>query len=200
MAKASIGREFTKGILRSNPILSVAPLGLCPTLAVTTSLKSGLAMAVAATSVLICSNIMISLTRRVIPREIRIPCFIVIIATFVTIVELVMKAYLPPALNKQLGIFIPLIVVNCIIMGRAEAFASQHTMLESLLDACGIGAGFVIALAMISGLREASGNGSIFGIQLSARYAPASIMIMAPGAFLVVGYLLALFDVRRRAH
>jgi len=186
--------ELTKGIFKQNPVISLTPLGLCPTLAVTTSLKNGIAMGLAATAVLVSSNFIISSFKRFIPREVRIPCYIVVIATFVTIVELVMKAMLPPALNQQLGIFVPLIVVNCIILGRAEAFASKNTVGASLLDGIGMGAGFTLALAVISSIRELLGSGAIWGYPISLSYLPAAVMVMAPGAFLVLGLLLGAYN------
>ena len=183
-------REFYKGIGRENPIFGLA-LGLCPALAVSTSLVNGIGMGLAATFVLIGSNLIISSMRRLIPHAIRIPCFIVIIATFVTIVELVMAAYLP-ALSKQLGIFVPLIVVNCIIMCRAEAFASKNTVGRSLFDALGMGAGFTLGLVLISSIREAFGAGRLFGYVLFKGYEPALTLALAPGALLVLGLLLGL--------
>src|SRR3972149_1497368 len=153
MAEQNNLKEFTKGILEYNPMF-VLVLGICPSLAVTTSVKNGLAMGGAATFVLVCSNFIISIVRAYIPREIRIPCFIVVIAAFVTMVELLMKAYLPPELNASLGIFIPLIVVNCIIMYRAESFAYKNKPLASVLDGAGLGGGWAIFLCLISSIRE----------------------------------------------
>ncbi|MDR4507596.1 MAG: electron transport complex subunit E [Candidatus Brocadiaceae bacterium] len=196
MEKQGNVREFKKGIFEYNPLF-VLILGLCPSLAVTTSLKNGLAMGVAATFVLTCSNCIVSISRSLIPREIRIPCFIVVIAAFVTIVELLMKAYLPPDLNASLGIFIPLIVVNCIILYRAESFAYKNTVGKSLLDAAGMGLGWTLALCLVSGIREALGAGTLFGLKVAASYNPASIMIMAPGAFIVLGLLLGFFNWRK---
>ena len=183
-------QEFTKGIHKENPIFGLA-LGLCPALAVSTSVINGLGMGAAATFVLIGSNVIISSIRGLIPHKIRIPCFIVIIATFVTIVELVMAAYFP-ALSKQLGIFVPLIVVNCIIMCRAEAFASRNSVSSSLFDAVGMGLGFTIGLVLISAIREAVGSGRLFGYVLFKGYEPALILALAPGALLVLGLLLGL--------
>ncbi|MEK7291273.1 MAG: electron transport complex subunit E [Planctomycetota bacterium] len=193
MAEQGKLREFTKGIFEYNPMF-VLVLGICPSLAVTTSVKNGLAMGGAATFVLICSNFIISIVRSYIPREIRIPCFIVIIAAFVTMVELVMKAYLPEELNASLGIFIPLIVVNCIIMYRAESFAYKNKPLDSVLDGAGLGLGWTLSLCLISGIRELLGAGTIFGLKISESYEPASVMIMAPGAFIVLGLLLGFFN------
>lgn len=189
-------KEFTKGFFQYNPMF-VLVLGLCPSLAVTTSVKNGLAMGVAATFVLICSNYIISLVRSFIPREIRIPCFIVIIAAFVTMVELLMKAYLPPELNASLGIFIPLIVVNCIILYRAESFAYKNKPFVSVLDGAGLGLGWTLSLCLISSIREILGAGTLFGLKVSESYNPASIMIMAPGAFIVLGLLLGMFNWRK---
>jgi len=184
----SLFYEFKKGIVIENPTF-VLVLGLCPTLAVSTSIINGLGMGIAATFVLLGSNIIISSIRHLIPDKIRIPCFIVVIATFVTIVELLLKAYLP-ALNRSLGIFVPLIVVNCIILGRAEAFASKNTLARSILDALGMGAGFTIALVIISAIREIFGAGTALGIPISANFQPAIIMILAPGALLTLGLLI----------
>ena len=159
-------------------------------------------MAVAATAVLTASNVIISLLRRFIPSEIRIPCFIVIVASFVTMVEMLMKAYLSEGLNRALGIFIPLIVVNCIILGRAEAFAYKRSVWHSLLDGLGMGSGFLLALLLISSIREAAGAGTILGLGLAGWYEPAYIMVMAPGAFLVIALLMGFFNMlklRRRA-
>ncbi len=193
MTEQSNLKEFTKGIVQYNPLF-VMVLGLCPSLAVTTSVKNGVAMGGAATFVLICSNFIISSVRSFIPREIRIPCFIVIIAAFVTMVELLMKAYLPPELNASLGIFIPLIVVNCIIMYRAESFAYKNKPLVSVLDGAGLGLGWTLSLCLVSIIREALGAGTIFGLKVSESYQPASVMIMAPGAFIVLGLLLGFFN------
>jgi len=180
--------EFKKGIVQENPIFFLA-LGLCPALAVSNSLNNALGMGCAATFVLVFSNSIISLIRRLIPEKIRIPCFIVVIATFVTIVELIMKAYFP-ALNKSLGIFIPLIVVNCIILGRAEAFASRNNLLLSIADGIGMGAGFTLALMTIAGIREFLGNGTLFGFKVIAGFEPALTFALAPGALMVLGLLI----------
>jgi len=188
--------EFRKGILRENPVFRLV-LGLCPTLAVTTTVKNGLVMGVATSIVLLCSNFLVSLIRKRIPDEIRIPCYIVIIASFVTMVEILMKGFLPKAINEALGIFIPLIVVNCIILGRAEAFASRNGVMPSVLDALGLGVGFTLSLLLISSIREVLGSGKFFGYPVSEIYVPASILIMAPGAFLVMGLLLAFFNYLR---
>jgi len=185
--------EFLKGIWRENPTFRIV-LGICPTLAVSTKVSNGVGMGLAATFVLLGSNIIISLIRNVIPDKVRIPAFIVVISTFVTIVDLFMAAY-TPALHERLGIFIPLIVVNCIILGRAEAFASKSTVVMSVADALGMGAGFTLALALISAIRELLGSGTLMGLHVfSAAYSPAVIMILPPGAFLTIGVLLGVFN------
>ena len=183
--------EFCKGFIKENPIFVIL-LGLCPTLAVSTSLVNAIGMGVAATFVLVFSNIVISLLRKVIPTKVRIPCFIVVIATFVTIAELVMKAYLPE-LNKSLGIFVPLIVVNCIILGRAEAFASRNPLIVSIVDGLGMGLGFTLGILLIALIRELLGNGTIWGLKVSLSYQPMLIAILAPGGFLTIGFLMGLF-------
>ncbi|MBM3248858.1 MAG: electron transport complex subunit E [Candidatus Omnitrophica bacterium] len=185
----SLFYEFKKGITFDNPTFGLV-LGLCPTLAVSTSVVNAIGMGVAATFVLLGSNIFISSLRKFFPKEIRIPCFIIVIATFVTIVELVMKAYFP-ALSRALGIFIPLIVVNCIIMARAEAFASKNSILPSIFDALGMGIGFTLALVIISAIRELLGTGAILGISLFKSYDPILMMILPPGALLTLGLLIA---------
>lgn len=185
--------EFTKGIYKENPVFRLA-LGLCPTLAVTSLVENGVGMGIAAMAVLICSNMVISIVRGIVPKKIRIPIFIVIIATFVTIVEMLMEAYRPD-LYKSLGIFVPLIVVNCIILGRAEAFASRNGILTSIIDGIGMGVGFTISLVIISTIREFLGNGSWYGFPvLPASYKPIILMKMAPGAFLTLGYVLGFFN------
>jgi len=188
--------EFRKGILIENPTFALM-LGLCPTLAVSTSIRNGLGMGLAATFVLLGSNVIIAAMRNLIPAKIRIPCFIVVIATFVTIVELSLKAYLP-VLSKSLGIFVPLIAVNCIILGRAEAFASRNTVLKSLFDGLGMGAGFTVALVIVSAIREVSGAGTILGFPIMNNFQPATIMILAPGALLTLGFLIGLTRVIRK--
>jgi len=182
---------FFNGILKENPAL-VLVLGTCPTLAVTTAAINGLGMGVATTFVLLFSNVIISLIKDFIPNKVRIPAFIVIIATFVTIVDLVMKAYTPDLYNT-LGIFIPLIVVNCIILGRAEAFAQKNNVLSSMLDGLGMGIGFTLALIIMGSIREILGNGTILGIPLVPKnFSTILIFILPPGAFLTFGYLIAL--------
>ncbi len=188
-------KEFLKGFIKENPIF-VIMLGLCPTLATSTSLVNAIGMGLAATFVLVFSNIAISAVRNVVPAKVRIPCYIVIIATFVTIAELFMKAYLP-GLNKALGIFVPLIVVNCIILGRAEAFASRNGVMHSLLDGLGMGFGFTLALSFIALIRELIGNGSILGLKLSTSYQPIILAILTPGGFLTIGFLMAFFKMKK---
>lgn len=188
-------QEFLKGLIKENPIF-VVMLGLCPTLATSVSLKNAIGMGLAATFVLIASNAIISAFGRFFPSQIRIPCYIVVIATFVSIVEMVMGAYLPK-LNEALGIFIPLIVVNCIILGRAEAFACKNKVLPSIFDALGMGFGFGLALVVISFIRELLGTGKFLGISITSFFAPGeavepmAVMIMAPGAFIVIALLMA---------
>ena len=189
----SIIKEFTKGIYSENPVFRLG-LGLCPTLAVTSSVENGIGMGIAATVVLISSNFFISLFRHLVPRKIRIPISIVIIATFVTIVEMLMQAYYP-ALHKSLGIFVPLIVVNCIILGRAEAFASRNSVFLSVLDGIGMGIGFTLSLILISSVREFLGNGTFYGmVVLPSTFKPVLLMILPPGAFLTLGYMLGVFN------
>ncbi len=180
--------EFIKGLWRENPTFRIV-LGLCPTLAVSTAVVNGIGMGLAATFVLVGSNIFVSLVRNIVPEKVRIPCYIVIIATFVTIVDLFMKAY-SPLLSRALGMFVPLIVVNCIVLGRAEAFSSKEPPLKSILDALGMGLGFTWALILISAIREAIGNGTILGFSLSRTFDPPLFMILAPGALLTIGMLI----------
>jgi electron transport complex protein RnfE len=184
--------ELTKGIIRSNPIF-VLLLGICPTLATSSSMETAFAMGLAATFVLVCSNLVISALRNAIPKGVRIPCFIVVIATFVTIADLVMKAE-APAVSDQIGIFVPLIVVNCIILGRAEAFASKNGVGASFLDGVGMGIGFTLGLLLLAAIRELLGSGSLWGCPVLGSYNPMAVMIMAPGAFLLLGFLLGLFN------
>ena len=189
----NIIREFTKGIYKENPVFRLA-LGLCPTLAVTSSVEDGLGMGIAATAVLVSSNLFISIVRRMVPKKIRIPIFIVVIATFVTIIEMLMQAY-KPDLYKSLGIFVPLIVVNCIILGRAEAYASRHNVIFSVIDGIGMGIGFTLSLVLISTIREILGTGTFYGMPfLPASFKPVVVMILPPGAFLTLGYLLGVFN------
>ena len=183
-------KYFTDGLIKNNPTF-VLVLGMCPTLATTTSAANGLGMGVATMFVLVMSNIVISLLKNVIPDKVRIPAFIVVISSFVTVVQLLMQAYVQDLYNT-LGVFIPLIVVNCIILGRAEAFASKHGVLESALDGLGIGLGFTGALTLIGMVRELLGSGSIFGLDIWQGDG-ALIFILSPGAFFVLGYLMIVF-------
>ncbi len=186
--------NLTRGIIKENPTF-VQLLGMCPTLAVTTSAVNGIGMGLATTAVLICSNVAISLLRKFIPAQVRIPAFVVVISTFVTIVGMLMEAFVPE-LFKSLGLFIPLIVVNCIILARAEAFASKNGVIDSAFDGIGMGLGFTLALTILGCVRELIGNGSLFGASiLGASYKPALIMILPPGGFLALGLLLALYNV-----
>ena len=183
-------KNFTNGLIKDNPVF-VQMLGMCPTLAVTTSAVNGLGMGMATTAVLTAANVVISLMRKFIPDKIRIPAFIVVIASFVTIVGMMMEGYVP-ALFSALGLFIPLIVVNCVILARAEAFAFKNGVVASLLDGLGMGLGFTLALTILGAVRELFGAGSVFGISVfGAAYKPALIMILPPGAFLALGLLLA---------
>jgi electron transport complex protein RnfE len=184
--------EFTKGIIKENPTFVLA-LGLCPTLAVSLTVINGIGMGFAATFVLLGSNIIISMVKNVIPVRIRIPCFIVVIATFVTIVEMTMKAY-SPVLNRALGIYVPLIVVNCIVLGRAEAFAQKSSVSSAFFDGLGMGVGFTLALILISAIREFLGAGKIMGHTLISGFAPVSVFSMPSGALLVIGLLLGFFN------
>lgn len=189
----SLAREFGKGFLSENPVFRLA-LGLCPVLAVTTSLKNGIGMGMAATFVLVGSNVIVSLIRKGVPARIRIPCYIVVIASFVTVVDLVMAGY-TPELHKNLGIFIPLIVVNCIILGRAEAFASKNTVTRSLVDGIGMGLGFTFALAITASVREIIGTGKIWDlVLLGSKYNPVLLAVLSPGAFITLGLLIGLFN------
>lgn len=184
--------EFKKGITVENPTFGLV-LGLCPTLAVSTSVINAIGMGIAATFVLLGSNIFISSLRNFIPEKIRIPAYIVIIATFVTINEMVMAAYFP-ALDRALGIYVPLIVVNCIVLGRAEAFACKNSVVYSIFDALGMGAGFTLALIIIAAIRELLGNGTIFGFPLIKGFEPVTMMVLAPGALFTIGILIGLIN------
>jgi electron transport complex protein RnfE len=187
------GDEIFKGISRENPTFRLV-LGMCPSLAISTSVVNAVGMGVAATFVLLGSNIMVSLIRNFTPAKVRIPVFIIIISTFVTIADLSLEAFTPD-LHKALGIFIPLIVVNCIILARAEAFASREPVLYSIADALGMGAGFTLALTLIASIREALGNGTILGYPVfGVHFDPAVVMILAPGAFLTIGLLIGLMN------
>ncbi|MDD5281242.1 MAG: electron transport complex subunit E [Candidatus Omnitrophica bacterium] len=185
-------KEFTKGIIKENPTFVLA-LGLCPTLAVSVSVANAIGMGVAATFVLLGSSVIISLVKNFIPNKIRIPCFIVIIATFVTIIELCLKAY-SPVLDRALGIYVPLIVVNCIVLGRAEAFACKNNFISSFFDGLGMGVGFTLALILISAIREFLGSGQILGHTLIKGFEPVFVFGMPSGALLVIGLLLGLFN------
>lgn len=187
-------KEFTKGLIKENPTL-VTLLGMCPTLAITTMASNAIGMGAAATFVLICSNVVISLIRKIIPDQVRLPSFIVIIAGFVTLVGFVMQAYLP-ALYDALGIYLPLITVNCIILGRAEMFASKHNVLASALDGAGMGVGFTMALLAVGSVREIIGGGTWFGIQLipEGTIQPMTLFILPAGGFFVLGCVIALVN------
>ena len=184
-------KNFSKGLIKENPVL-VLVLGTCPTLATSTSVSSALGMGAAATVVLLCSNIVISALRKIIPDKVRIPCYIVLIAGFVTMVQMLVKAF-APALDESLGIYLPLIVVNCIILGRAEMFANKNKVFDSAIDALGMGAGFTLALTMMATIREIFGNGTFLGIEIPVLAENhISILTMAPGGFFVFGCLMAL--------
>ena len=182
-------KNFSKGFIKENAVFALF-LGLCPTLAVTTSSINGLAMGLATTFVLVMSNFVVSLIKNLIPDKVRIPSFIVIIATFVTVVELVMQGYVP-SLFDALGLFIPLIVVNCLVLGRAEAFASKNSVLSSLVDAFGMGLGFTMALTVLGTVRELLGSGTFFGMKLISGDG-LLLFILPPGAFIALGYLIVL--------
>ena len=185
--------RLKSGIINDNPTF-MQVLGMCPTLAVTTSASNAVGMGLTTTAVLICSNAAISLLRKFIPSKIRIPAFVVVIASFVTMMELLLQAYLP-SLHSQLGLFIPLIVVNCLILARAEAYASKNEVIPSIFDGLGMGLGFTVGLTAIGIVREILGAGALFGLQIMpASYPPAIIMILAPGAFFTLGILMALLN------
>ncbi|MCQ2314596.1 MAG: electron transport complex subunit E [Bacteroidales bacterium] len=188
--------NLTKGFIRENPIL-VLLLGCCPTLATTTNAINGLSMGLAVTFVLIMSNICISLLKNFIPDKVRIPCFIVVIASFVTVVQLVMEAYLP-AIYETLGLFIPLIVVNCIVLGRAEAYASKNPVGASIVDGLSMGLGYAFALTLLGCIREILGNGTVFDSRIISENYNVLIFVLAPGAFIALGYLIALMNVIRK--
>lgn len=184
------GDRMKKGLFEENPVF-IQVLAMCPTLAVTSSVQNAVGMGLAATTVLIGSNAVISMLRKFIPDKIRIPAFITVIAAFVTLIQFLLQGYLP-ALYKSLGIFIPLIVVNCVILGRAEAYASKNGVIASIYDAIGMGLGFTLALVVLATFREILGNGTFYGVQiLPTSYEPSIIMILAPGAFITLGILLA---------
>jgi len=189
----SLSGELLKGIYKENPVLRLA-LGLCPTLAVSSSVSNAVGMGAAATFVLLCSNIIVSMIKNIVPKKIRIPVYIVIIASFVTIADLVMAGF-APALHKSLGIFVPLIVVNCIILGRAEAFASKNNIGRSVFDALGMGIGFTLTLTIIGFFRELLGDGKILGTPVfGTSFEPVLIFILPPGAFLSLGFLIGILN------
>ncbi|HPM46252.1 MAG TPA: electron transport complex subunit E [bacterium] len=186
----SLFKEFSKGIIKENPTL-VLLIGMCPPLAVTSSAINGMGMGIATTFVLVCSNLVIAALKNIIPDKVRLPAFIVVIASFVTIVDLSMQAY-TPALSASLGVFIPLIVVNCIILGRAEAFAQKNGIIPSIFDGLGMGLGFTLALTILGGIREVLGNGSIFDIKFVSEDATTILLfVLAPGAFIMLGLMIA---------
>jgi len=184
---------FLNGLIKENPTF-VLLLGMCPTLATTTSAVNGMSMGLATMAVLICTNFVISCIKNITPDMVRIPVFIVVIATFVTILQMLMSAFAPDSINKSLGIFIPLIVVNCIILGRAESFAAKNTPVASLFDGLGIGLGFTLALTLLGMVRELLGAGSVFGIRLLPETTNILLFVLPPGAFITLGYLNALFN------
>lgn len=191
--KKSIFSPFFNGLINENPTFRLL-LGMCPSLAVTTMAKNGLGMGAAATFVLVCSNLVISLIRKIVPDKVRIPCYITVIAAFTTIVQLILAAFLQD-LNKQLGIYIPLIVVNCIIFARAEMFAQKNGPVASIMDGLGMGAGFTIAITIIGSVREILGAGTWMGIPVTINlFDPATIFILPPGGFMVMGFLVAAFN------
>ncbi len=186
-------KDFSNGLIKENPTFRLV-LGTCPTMAVTTAVFNGLGMGIAVIAVLICSNLIISLINKIVPNEVRIPIYIVVIATFVSAVEMLIKAF-SPALDSALGIFIPLIVVNCIILARAESFASKNPPLNSIMDGLGMGIGFTLALIFMSGVRELLGAGTFLNMPIfGAGFEPALILILPPGGFLVYGLAIALFN------
>lgn len=187
-------QDFIRGIIRENPVFKLL-LGMCPVLGVTILVRNGFGMGVAAGFVIVCSNVVISSIRHLIPARVRIPCYIMVIATFVTVVEMVLKAF-QPALYAALGVFIPLIVVNCIILGRAEAFAGKKPVLRSLMDGLGMGAGFLLALLILSSVREVLGKGTWLGFAVMGdAFAPMAVFATPPGAFIALGLLLALINI-----
>jgi electron transport complex protein RnfE len=193
MASKSITAVFVKGIAKDNPVF-VQVLGMCPTLAVTTSVINGLGMGMATTFVLLFSTLIAALIKNIVPNEVRIPVYAVIIATFVTIADLVLKAFFPP-LSASLGPYVPLIVVNCIIMGRVEAFATKNRPGISIVDALGMGAGFTLSLMVLGAVRELLGNGALFGMQIFGDgFTPLLVMILPPGAFITLGILMSIFN------
>lgn len=189
---SNIGKIFKNGIIDENPTF-VQVIGMCPTLAVTSSAINGIGMGLSTAVVLACSNLAISLLRKIVPDKIRIPCFVVVIATFVTIVQMLLKAYVP-ALDKALGLYIPLIVVNCLILARAESFACKNKPFPSLVDGFAMGLGFTIALTILGAVREILGAGSVFGVAFLPETFNTLLFILPPGAFLTLGCLMAVFN------
>lgn len=185
-------KTITNGIIKENPTF-VLLLGMCPTLATTTSATNGMSMGLATMFVLICSNFMISLIKNVVPDMVRIPVFVVVIAAFVSILQMLMEAYMP-SINKSLGIYIPLIVVNCIILGRAEAFACKNNPLASICDGIGMGLGFTLALTLLGSVRELIGAGTLFGVTLLPETCNVLLFVLPPGAFITLGYLIAIVN------
>lgn len=195
----NVGKQFKEGLITQNPVL-VQLLGMCSTMAITTSIKNGLGMGVSVIIILTLSNIFISLLRKIIPNEVRIACYIVVIAGFVTMVQLLLKAFLPD-IDKSLGVFIPLIVVNCIVLGRAEAFASKNPVWPSLLDGLGMGLGFTLALTLLGCIREFLGSGSIFGLTILPETANILVFILPPGAFICLGFVIAIVNkLKKESH
>lgn len=191
-------RILYNGLVTENPTF-VLLLGMCPTLGTTGSAMNGMSMGLATTGVLICSNMAISAIKSLVPDKVRIPAYIVVIATFVTLLQMVMQAYLP-SLNASLGLFIPLIVVNCIVLGRAEAFASRHSVVDSLFDGVGIGLGFTVALTILGAVREILGTGCVFGASIYPETYGSLVFVLAPGAFIALGFFVALFNfIRKRS-
>jgi len=197
MSKGSNLKVLLNGIIKENPIL-VLLLGTCPTLGTTSSALNGLGMGLATTFVLVSSNVAISMLKNIIPDKVRIPAFVVVIAAFVTVVEMVMQAYVP-ALYESLGLFIPLIVVNCILLGRAEAYAAKNTVFKSFLDGLGMGVGFTLALTVLGSVREILGTGKVFSLTLFPETYGMLLFVLAPGAFIALAYLIAVFNKLRKA-
>jgi len=197
MSKVSNVKVLFNGIVKENPVF-VLLLGMCPTLGTTSSAINGLGMGLATTFVLVASNVVIALIKNMIPDKVRIPAFIVVIATFVTVVEMAMQAYLP-ALYESLGLFIPLIVVNCIVLGRAEAYAAKNTVFSSMFDGLGMGLGFSMALTLLGATRELLGTGKVFSLSVFPENYGMLLFVLAPGAFLALGYLIAVFNKLRKA-
>lgn len=197
MSKGSNVKTLLNGIFKENPVF-VLLLGMCPTLGTTSSAVNGLGMGLATTFVLLSANVVVSMLKNVIPDKVRIPAFIVVIATFVTLVEMVMQAYVP-ALYESLGLFIPLIVVNCIVLGRAEAFAAKNTVMKSAFDGLGMGLGFTMALTLLGSARELLGTGKVFGLTLFPENYGMLLFVLAPGAFIALAYLIAIFQKLNKA-